>query len=415
MKKIIAILLVAIMALGIVACGSINEKPVVILWSGEGVVEAPNTLINAMERAMYIENVNYVHKGAKLDAKTQFEQAKNAINDGCAVLAIELINPLDAQKIVNLAKEKNIPVIFFNCLVPEEVIKSYDKCVFVGSDTEKTTDRQGELIADYVENNFKDLDRNGDGKISYVNFAAGFGLGNGAAEKANKILAEKEIKVGGLFDKKTVKTELVFYDDKNPLCVLPAMGAALSYAEIAKKYNDENKNTVELIITDNELTAYELLVALQNNGFNKDKLTTHLIPMFTVGGNLDYKSIIVSGRPEISDDLKIDEENDSNKVIKDKEKKIKEICKEYYEKNMYIVDLTIVEEVDLDDMIYTTVNVIDSGRIAGTVMEDNDAIAVSVATVARNFIKGNDTFKDIETTLVKESEVLIPYSVYPNS
>ena len=82
---------------------------------------------------------------------------------------------------------------------------------------------------------------------------------------------------------------------------------------------------------------------------------------------------------------------------------------------MYLVDLTVVEEVDLDDMIYTTINVIDGGRISGTVMEDNDAIAVSVATIARNFIKGNDTFKDIETTLVKDSEVLIPYSIYPNS
>ena len=47
------------------------------------------------------------------------------------------------------------------------------------------------------------------------------------------------------------------------------------------------------------------------------------------------------------------------------------------------------------EMIYTTINVIGDGRIAGTALEDNDAISIAVATITRNLIKGNDTFKDV--------------------
>ena len=410
----IAVLLVAIMMLGVVSCGVVNkDAPAVILWSGDGEVKNPNSLINSMERSMYIEKVAYEHKGANGDASAQLAQAKDALNGGCAALLVELINPLDAQEIVNLAKEKNIPVVFFNCLVGDDVIGSYDKCVLVGSNLEGVADAQGEMIAKYIEGNFEAVDRNGDGKISYVSYAGSL-VAISAVKKANEILKDTEIKVGGRFSKETVKTELVYYNADALIEGLPALGAGLAQAEIMEKYNDEAKNTVELVITDNDLTALEILTKLQDGGFNTDKLATHLIPIFTVGGNVDYKSYVLAGRPALSDDMKIDEENDSTKVIKEKDKKIKELCGDHYQANRYLVDLSQVAEVDLDDMVYTTVNVIDAGRIAGTVMEDVDAISGAVATVTRNLIKGDDTFAKVDTALVKESTILVPYTVYPN-
>ena len=57
------------------SCGSVNKSDVAILWSGDGEVKVPNSLINCMERAMYIENIAYAHYGANLKADDQLKQA----------------------------------------------------------------------------------------------------------------------------------------------------------------------------------------------------------------------------------------------------------------------------------------------------------------------------------------------------
>ena len=77
------------------------------------------------------------------------------------------------------------------------------------------------------------------------------------------------------------------------------------------------------------------------------------------------------------------------------------------------MDLTQVAEVDLDDMVYTTVNVIDSGRIAGTVMEDSDVISSTVAKITRNLLKGDKPLSSIDEAWVNGTKVLVPYVSYP--
>ena len=51
-------------------------------------------------------------------------------------------------------------------------------------------------------------------------------------------------------------------------------------------------------------------------------------------------------------------------------------------------------------MIWNTKNVIGSGRLAGTVIEDQDAIAAAIAATVRNFIKGNSAFNGLDEELV---------------
>lgn len=383
MKKIIALILVALMVISTFAftsCGSVNKADVAILWSGDGEVKVPNSLINCMERAMYIENIAYAHYGANLKADDQLKQAKDALAAGCAALVVELINPLAAKDFVDAAKEKNVPVIFFNCLVADDVVDSYDKCYYVASDLTSIPEVQGKMIADYVIGNFENIDRNGDGKISYVSFADT--LGPSIAEAANKVIKE---------DKKAGSYTLEFYDDKNFINDLTTLGAGLAYTKILESYNDDNKNMVELVITTNDLTAYEILSILQSKDFNTDKLKTHLIPIFTVGASVDYKQIVLAGKP-----------SDESKVA------------EYYESMKFLCDLTAVAPEDLDEMIFNTANVIDTGRLAGTALEDQDAMAESVAKILRNLFKEKNAFDKVEIGEIKGSTLLIDYTVYPN-
>ena len=391
MKRILAILLVAIMALGIVSCGTINsEDKVVVLWKNEATTNDPNSLMNAFDRAMYIENISYEYKGAKGNVDEQLAQAKAAIDNGCAVLAVELVDGTIAAEIVELAKAKEIPVVFFNCAVADEVLASYDKCFLVASDSDKIAKYQSELILDYIKENHKDIDKDGDKKISYVNY----NVSNEVAELVNAEL-KKGVYDGGLLGtgimKEKIDLELVLAGEAIP--------------------GDLKK--VELIITGNDEDAAAVLTKLQTKDYNTNKLTTQFVAIFTVGSDFDYKSHVVSNRPILPEDMIIDEEKDSQKEIDAKEEKIKELCKDYYKNNKFLVDLTGVKEVDLDEMVYTTLNVIGDGRISGTVTEDKDTISLTVAAICRNIIKNKTAFDGIDTALIDGSKVKIGYIQNP--
>lgn len=415
MKKILSLILVALLILPVLSlagCGSINKSEVSILWSGDGQVKVPNSLINSMERAMYIENIDYVHYGANLDSNKQLEQAKEVLNKGCAVLVVELVSHLFTQEIVNAAKEKNVPVIFFNCSVEESVVNSYDKCIVVSSDLNTVADVQGTMIADYIKANFMDLDKNKDGKISYASYDTGI-ISIAAVKKANELLATKDYRVSNKkFTTKKINTSIELYDLENVMLEFLVNG----------EIQDAILENVELILTENDNIAFAVLLALQAKDYNTDKLKTQSIPMFTLDNTVDYKEYVLANRPEIDTDLLI-KDTDSEKIIKQKNKEIKKIkeLQSYYEQNAFLVDLTAVNESDLAEMIYTTINVIDTGRIAGTVIADDDTIAVSVAKIVKNLIKGKDMFLKVASKVkddepakvtVEERVVKVRYTVY---
>lgn len=372
MKRIVSIVLAVLFSLSVfalVGCGNINDTDVVILWKDEGVATNPNSLINSMDRAMYIEKVGYTHMGAKGNADEQLKQAKEAVESGCAVLVVELIDPLHAQEIVESAKAKEIPVVFIDTLqlVPDAVVASYDKCAVVRADLTTVAEVQGELLATYVKDNYKTLDKKDadgktDGKITCI--ATDFGLiSDAAVKKANELLATEDYQVNPNeiweFWKPKTNTSIELVDNA------------------VVEFNSIDPATLEMILTPDDHIAFTVLQALQAKDYNTDKLTTHFVPVITVGDSVDYKAYVV------------------------------EQGKEHYGENKFLVDLTVVDEADLDAMIYTTRNVVGAGRLAGTVIADDDAIAGAVAKIVRNMIKEKDIFDGVEG--VDGKTVKVPY------
>lgn len=327
MKKILAILLATLLLLGMSACGTINDTNIAVLWSDTSEAVSPNSLINAMDRAMYIQSIGYEYYGAEKDQNRQLEQAKNALDAGCSALLVELVDRSAAQQIVDLAKEKSVPVVFFNSIVEEEVLASYEKCYAVTADASSMAKVQGEMILEYVKNT-KNLDRNGDGKVTYA-------------------------KLGTV--PFVLKSESVVFEE--------------TYVDLA----DLDPEAVEMIITADDLTAMQVLIDLQSKDFNTDKLTTQSVVLFTVGNEADYKEYVLKDAPADEAELK-----------------------KHYEANKFLVDLTVVEEEDIAEMIFTTLNVIDTGRIAGTVIVDYDAMAENVAAITANLLKNKEVTKGIE-------------------
>ena len=199
-----------------------------------------------------------------------------------------------AQNIIDQAKAKDIPVIFFNRSVAEEVVSSYDKCVFVGTDYEMAGHMQGQMIGEYLVENYNAVDLNGDGKISYVMFKGQEGNMEAIArtqfgvEDADKALVDAG------------KPNLEFYDASNSKKYLVdqngqwSSAAATDYMNtILSQYSEANNNMVELVIANNDEMALGAVSALQTAGYNKDG--AKVIPVFGVDATDAARDAISKG------------------------------------------------------------------------------------------------------------------------
>lgn len=396
MKKWITMLLLAAMMLSLAACGKVNDSPVAILWSGDGEVKVPNSLINSMERAMYIENIRYDHYGANGNPDTQIQQAKEALEAGCAALMVELVTDVadaSAKAIIAAAKAKNVPVVFFNCNVSDDVLADYEKAALVSSDASTQAKVYGKVVFEAIAQQDKllgiipqetysineELDRNGDGKISYV--PAGV-VGDVVAE-VNALLKEHNL------------PELEI-----PLSVTDIF----SQGDFAQKLIDSG---AELILTDRDTTAKQVLLGLQSKGYNADKLKTHCIPLFTVGNTVDYKAHVMQSMPKPP--YALDTQDKAEQKAMKKWWRSEEMD-QWRRDNANLCDLSGVEWTDLNAYLYTTADVVAAGRLANTILEDYDAISTTAAMVVRNLLTGKPATNGIENA--QDRKVLVSYTTY---
>lgn len=234
---------------------------------------------------------------------TQNEQIDTAIQTGVDLLIVNVVTsgtPDVSQQIMDKAKQAGIPIIFFNRAVegPEDepgiVLGTYDKSVFVGTDAPEAGHMQGNMIGEYLVENYDAVDLNGDGKISYAMFMGE--LGNVEAiyrtqfgvEDANKVLAEAG------------KPELEYFDPSNSdKYQVDQNGkwsaqAANDYMETnLSQYSESNNNMIEVVICNNDGMAEGAISALRNKGYNKEG--GKVIPVFGVDATVAAQDLINAG------------------------------------------------------------------------------------------------------------------------
>lgn len=99
--------------------------------------------------------------------RTQDDQVKEMLDAGCNVLCVNLVDRADPSEIIDLASERDIPIIFFNREPVAEDLMQQDGLYYVGAEAEESGIMQGELAVDAIRQNDR-IDRNKDGKIQYV-------------------------------------------------------------------------------------------------------------------------------------------------------------------------------------------------------------------------------------------------------
>lgn len=296
MKKTAGLIIIISLMLSLLTgCGGRSEDVSVFYYTySDTYISSVRSEIN---KRLKSEGIGYHSYDANGNQTTQTEQIDTAIAKGTRLLAVNIVDTGSdnaARTIIEKARVADIPVIFFNRSVSDEVIKSYDKCVFIGTDYEMAGHLQGKMIGEYVSKNFSAIDINGDGRISYCLFKGQQGNAEAeartkyAVEDANGILAE-----GGL-------APLVFYDAKNTNGYLVDQDGTWSNAAannhmktVLSAYSEAGGNMVELIIANNDEMALGAIAALNEAGYNAEG--GRIIPVFGVDATDAARAKINSG------------------------------------------------------------------------------------------------------------------------
>ena len=106
-------------------------------------------------------------KSGNDDQQEQNEKVEEMIDAGCDVLCINLVDRTAPSRIIRMARNEDIPVIFFNREPVREDLMQWEKLYYVGCDAEQSGIMQGEIAEEYIKSH-PEVDKNEDGKIQYV-------------------------------------------------------------------------------------------------------------------------------------------------------------------------------------------------------------------------------------------------------
>ena len=287
------------MCLSLAACGgssaSDGEVSVFYYTYGDDYI---STVRAALDQDLTDAGITFNDYDGGNNQTTQTEQVQTAISKGSKCLVVNLVDTASqdaAKNIVDLAESADIPVIFFNRSVDEEVITAYDKAAFVGTDYEMAGKMQGDLIGDYLNAHYEDTDLNGDGVISYIMLKGQ--EGNAEADARTKYSVEN---ADAKLKEKGHDALSYFKADASTKYELDKDGAWSSaegtniVQNALSQYNEANGDMIELVIANNDGMALGALSALQNEGYNKGEGST-TIPIFGVDALADAKTAIDNG------------------------------------------------------------------------------------------------------------------------
>lgn len=331
MKKILALLLALTMTFTLAACGGSNDAPQgggndtqtsePSTSGGNDASPAPSTgsslnvgvfwyaysdaflstVRTALDADLAAAGITYQDYDANNNQASQLEQVQTAITNGVNVLVVNLVTSGSADAAQQIIQAANgLPVVFFN-RAPEgdgeegTVLGAYDNVCFIGTDAPEAGHMQGQMIGDFLVENFDSVDLNGDGQISYAMF-----MGDAAnveaiyrtqygVEDANAVLTANG------------KAELAYFNpsnsDKYQLDPNGAWSSSAAFDFMSvnlAEYSEANGNMIELIIANNDDMAAGAISALQNAGYNLGDGSSTKIPVFGVDATQTAQDLIAA-------------------------------------------------------------------------------------------------------------------------
>ena len=314
-KKLLALLLAAVMIVGLLAaCGGDETPAPEGNGDGEVVTSDLNVAVfyytyddayissvrTALDSALGAKGITYTNYNCNNDQGTQNTSIQTALTNGANLLIVNLVTSGSAdaaQTIVDMAGD--VPVIFFNRAVDaadagDPTLLANDSICFIGTDAPEAGHLQGQMVGEYLLANYDDVDLNGDGVISYAMFKGEEGNAEAIARtQYGQEDADAVLTAAG-------KPELSYFNpsisDKYQVDLTGSWSAqaAVDYMNTnLAQYNESNGNMIELVICNNDGMAEGVVAALQAAGYNNG--TGKTIPVFGVDATDTAKELIAQG------------------------------------------------------------------------------------------------------------------------
>ena len=250
---------------------------------------------------------SYTFYDGASDQSTQTEQIETAVTRGSDLLVVNVVTTGSdeaSQTIIQNASSGRIPVIFFNREISDDIINSYDNCLFVGTDADEAGYMQGQMIAEYLMNgdNAQRYDVNGDKKISYVMFRGelgnteAYGRTRYSVENANLMLEQ------GGSEYRLVPSAANQYDqtqDDDGVSRYYLYGnwsatTAKNLMDTALTTYSLDNGDIEMVIANNDDQALGAIEAMNELGYNSGDPAKY-IPVFGVDATSVAREAIQSG------------------------------------------------------------------------------------------------------------------------
>lgn len=341
-RKTLALVLAAAMCLPLVACGGGDKPAENKPAEGGAQAETPaasadgevavfwytfndtylSSVRSAMNKALDGAGLKYTDYDANGSQTTQTDAVDTAIAKGASLLIVNMVDSSSAdaaQAVADKANAAGIPVIFYNRSIAatddeaKTIVDGIEKgSVYVGTDYTQAGMMEGDMIGDYLLENYDAVDLNKDGKISYIMFKGDEANMEAIARtKYGQENADAKLEAAG-------KPALEFYDPANSSKYLVDQNAAWSaaaatdYMQTAlSQYSTANNNMIELVIANNDEMALGSISALQAAGYNTGDGV--YIPVFGVDATDSAKAAIAEGT--MTGTIKQDAEGMANTIV----------------------------------------------------------------------------------------------------
>ena len=297
MKKVLAIAMAAVMVLSLAACGGQQAATEAAAEAAveavaeeayeEGAADAVEAVVEeaaaegksevnigvlvwkysdtygssvrvAMEKyaeeigAEYGVKVNLEMQDGNDDQATQNNQADVMFASGKDLIIINLCDTSAGQYLADLGNQYGVPFFFYNKEPNDSALVTDNNSIFIGTKPEEAGIMQGEILAELLEKN-PAIDKNGDGKINYIEF---MGEPNNAEAIARTEYSAKRAIELGVNLNEMVETQVCMWDTAKAQDAMTALIPSLGV---------EN---MEVIFCNNDDMAIGVIAALNQVGYN---------------------------------------------------------------------------------------------------------------------------------------------------
>lgn len=306
MKKLISLTLVCLLALSLCGAAMADDTIQVDVFFYDYSDTYIGSVRANMEEMLKAagDKFTYTFYDCANDQSKQNNYVETALTKGSDLLIVNIVTTGSdeaSQNIVDMAMEKDVPVVFFNREVSNEIVNSYEKCVFVGTDADEAGYMQGKMIADLftAEGAMDKYDLNKDGQISYLMFRGELGNAEAFGRTKYSVQQAKELGVA-LVPSAANQIDNTQEDDGiSPYYLYGNWSASIAknLMETALTTYSLTDGTIELIIANNDDQALGAIESMNELGFNTGLADqVGYIPAFGVDATAVAQDAIKNGR-----------------------------------------------------------------------------------------------------------------------